>query len=160
MRAAFGALIAVILLGIFVYAIANAVSTASCIATNCGQSDTSSFTPGKELALSVIGGLLAALVTAELAVTRPGQQPMARTLGITKESFGGRGGQIASIIKIVTALYLLAWTATGLWAFVVGVLQHYKALQPLTDFGQTWLGLAITAVYAYFGIKPEDNVGR
>lgn len=53
-------------------------------------------------------------------------------------------------------LYLLIWVITGLAAFVVGSMQHDRVLQPLTDLGQSWLGLAVAAGYAYFGIKPQS----
>jgi len=31
---------------------------------------------------------------------------------------------------------------------------YFKEVPPLTTLGQAWLGLAVSAAYAYFGIKP------
>ena len=56
---------------------------------------------------------------------------------------------------LMTYGYLAVWIFTGLWAFIKGVMVHPKVLQPLTDLGQAWLGLAVASGYAYFGIKPR-----
>jgi hypothetical protein len=37
----------------------------------------------------------------------------------------------------------------------VGTLNHPGQVQPLTDLGQAWLGLAAAAAYSYFGVKPK-----
>ena len=62
------------------------------------------------------------------------------------------GGAIACIL-LGLYVYLAVWTLAGLAAFVVG-LRHPDVLQPLTDLGQSWLGLAVAAGYAYFQISP------
>jgi hypothetical protein len=149
MKALFGGLIAIVLLGLYVYSVAMGILVVKCVATpGCTSRPLSSFTDGMITALTLIGGLVSALVIAELAITRPGHTPGARTLE------GGTSTRVTNTVKIVTAVYLLVWVAAGLSAFVVGYMQHPKVLQPLTDLGQSWLGLAVAAAYVYFGIKP------
>jgi hypothetical protein len=60
-------------------------------------------------------------------------------------------------LKIVTIVYLIVWVILGLLAFIIGFLLHPGILQPLTDLGQAWLGLAVAAVYAYLQIKPQPQ---
>ena len=149
MKALFGGLIAIVLLGLYVYSVAMAILVVKCVSTpGCTSRPLSSFTDGMVTALTLIGGLVSALVIAELAITRPGYTPGARTLAT------GTSIRVTNIVKAITAVYLLVWVAAGLAAFVVGYMQHPKVLQPLTDLGQSWLGLAVAAAYVYFGIKP------
>ena len=68
--------------------------------------------------------------------------------------FKESGVRTIRVVKVVSVLYLLVWMGAGLWAFVVG-LQHPKELPALTNLGQSWLGLAVAAAYAYFGLRPE-----
>jgi uncharacterized PurR-regulated membrane protein YhhQ (DUF165 family) len=150
MRLALGGLIAVILLGLYVYSVIYGILVVDCVQTTaCTRYPLKAFTPGMIQALTLIGGLVSALVIAELAITKPGESPMARAI----ES--GSSDRKQNAIKIVTAVYLLVWVASGLAAYVVGQMQHPGVLQPLTDFGQAWLGLAVAAGYAYFGITPQ-----
>jgi hypothetical protein len=152
MKALFGGLIAIVLLGLYVYSVAMGILVVKCVSTpGCTSRPLSSFTDGMITALTLIGGLVSALVIAELAITRPGQTPGARMVGTREATASTR---VTNTVKIVTAVYLLVWVAAGLSAFVVGYMQHPKVLQPLTDLGQSWLGLAVAAAYVYFGIKP------
>ncbi|MET0395463.1 MAG: hypothetical protein ABW277_01420 [Longimicrobiaceae bacterium] len=160
MRLALGALIAVILLGLYVYSVVVGVLVVDCVTTPaCTRYPASAFTAGMVQVLTLVGGLVSALVIAELAITSPGEQVMARAL----ESAPSPRKQNA--VKVVTAVYLLVWLGAGLAAFVVGVMQHPTVLQPLTDFGLAWLGLAVAAAYAYLGLDPQrrpenDSNGR
>jgi hypothetical protein len=104
-------------------------------------------------ALTLIGGLVSALVIAELAVTKPGETPVARTLDVEKMS-----ARATTTVRIVTAVYLGVWTVAGLMAFFFGSMLYPKVLQPLSDLGQSWLGLAVAAAYAYLGTKPRGSV--
>lgn len=101
--------------------------------------------------LTLVGGLVSALVVAELAATKRGENPATRGLD-AKASSG-----VKHLVTVLTGLYLLVWLVAGLSAFVVGFMQHPGVLQPLTDLGQAWLGLAIATVYAYFGINPSET---
>src|SRR5215203_1949838 len=86
---------------------------------------------------------------AQLSVTEPGKPP---TLGSFRPE-----GRAATMVTGVVALYLLAWIATGLAALVVGVMLYPKVNQTLADIGTTWLGLAVSAAYAYFGLTPKQT---
>ncbi|HSN90250.1 MAG TPA: hypothetical protein VLS93_03385 [Anaeromyxobacteraceae bacterium] len=145
MKLFFGSLVAVVLLALHVYTIGVAVSVAGCVAAaGCQPTD---FTPALAATMSLTGGLVSALVIAELAVTDPGTPPFKRAL-----SQGASAGRV-KLVTAVAAIYLVAWLLGGLWAFVVGYLRHPGVVQPLTDLGQAWLGLAVAAGYSYFGIK-------
>lgn len=150
MRIAIGAVLAVILLGLYVYSVSFAILVVNCVSTpGCTSYPLSGFTDGMVQALTLVGGLVSALVVAELAVTKPGEAPMTRALEPTASV------TTQQTVKWVTIVYLIVWVATGLSAYVVGQMLHPKVLQPLTDLGQSWLGLAVAAGYAYFGIKPK-----
>jgi hypothetical protein len=47
------------------------------------------------------------------------------------------------------------WIGMGFAAFVVGELWFPDKVPALTTFAEAWLGLAVAAGYAYFGIEPS-----
>jgi hypothetical protein len=149
----FGGAIAVILLGLYVYAVIAAIVVTSCLSkgTGCTAYSKDSFTAGMALTMATVGGLVSALVIAELAITKPGESPVARVLNDNPSQ------KAMTILKITTIAYLSVWTLFGLLAFIVGYLQHPGVLQPLTDLGQSWLGLAVAAAYAYLGINQKND---
>jgi hypothetical protein len=143
MKLLFGGLIGVILLGLYVYAVVFAMMVATGMAPG-------PVTEGFASTMTTVGGLVSALVIAELAITKPGEAPVARALG----SDNVPAGATATRVLIgVTGVYLLVWVLTGLAAYVVGVMWYPAKEQHLTDLGQAWLGLAVAAAYAYFGIS-------
>jgi hypothetical protein len=149
MKTLFGGAIAVILLGIYLHLLRVAYLIVDCAGnTGCTTNTASSFNDVMVQTLNVIAGLVSALVIAELAVTQPGEAPMARVLtdGATQPS--------KTILKVVTIAYVVVWLIAGLVAFVKGMYDP-KALPALTSVGQSWLGLAVASAYAYFGIKPQ-----
>jgi hypothetical protein len=149
LRALFSTLIAVILLALYAAAVVFATSVARCLDTpGCLSLTAESFTTGFTLVLSTVGGLVSALVIAELAITAPGKAPAARLLPATPSP------RMTSALRVNTAGYLLIRLAAGLGVFVSGALLYPGKLQPLTDLGQAWLGLGVAAAYSYFGIKP------
>ena len=150
MKLAVGGLIVTILLGLYVYSVGVAVLVVKCVSTKgCTNYPLASFTDGMAQALALIGGLVSALVVAELAITKPGEPPLARAITSSPS------GMKPTTVKWLTWTYILVWIGAGLTAYVVGQMQHPNVLQPLTDFGQAWLGLAVAAGYAYFGINPD-----
>jgi hypothetical protein len=154
MKPLFGGFIAIILLCLFEYTVYEAIVVAKCVATTgCTTHTAADFTPGFAHAMNLIGGLVSALVIAELAVTEPGSSPVGRAI----VSVTVARPTLAQIASIITVLYLLVWVFTGLAAYVVGTMWWPQALQPLTDLGQGWLGLAVAAAYAYFGISPPGG---
>ncbi|WP_028079605.1 hypothetical protein [Solimonas soli] len=149
MKAIFGGLIATILLGIYLHLIRVGYLVADCMATaGCTKYPVGYFNDGMAQALAVVGGLVSALVIAELAATKPGEAPAARALA------AGATDRSKTLLKWVSAIYIVAWVVAGLSAFFVG-LYHPKELPPITNLGQAWLGLAVASAYAYFGIDPK-----
>lgn len=146
-RLIFGGILVCILLGIYVYLITVALRVV------LGTIPPDSFTPTMASTLSLIGGLVSALVIAELAVTTPGQPPGARILG-PDPTIGAK-----RVVLGVVVLYLAVWTMTGLAAFIWAFLKNQGVVATLTDLGQSWIGVAIAAGYSYFGIKPGQGGG-
>jgi len=107
-------------------------------------------TDGYIYVLTTVGGLVSALVIAQLSVTKPGSTPT--IAGSKPESTLG----IYATNTMVT-IYLLAWVFTGLAALVVGVMINPDVNKTISDLGTTWLGLAVSAAYAYFGIQPSET---
>src|SRR5215203_165965 len=150
--AAFGGLVAVILLLLFsastFYMVSSVISfcavTKPCVSPAAGLVG-----EGIVYVVTTVAGLVSALVIAQLSVTEPGKPP---TLGSFRPE-----GRAATMVTSVVALYLLAWIATGLAALVVGVMLYPKVNQTLADIGSTWLGLAVSAAYAYFGLTPKQT---
>jgi hypothetical protein len=57
-----------------------------------------------------------------------------------------------NILRWVTSIYILVWLGAGLSSFLIGM-DHPTTLPALTSVGQAWLGLAVAAGYAYFGLE-------
>jgi len=150
--AAFGGLVAVILLLLFsastFYMVSSVISF--CASTNpCVSPPAGLVGEGFVYVVTTVAGLVSALVIAQLSITEPGKPP---TVGSFRPE-----GRAATMVTSVVALYLLAWIATGLAALVVGVMLYPKVNQTLADIGSTWLGLAVSAAYAYFGLTPKQT---
>lgn len=95
--------------------------------------------------LAELGGLVSALVVAELAIARPGEAPAARIIAANASA------RMQRRLRVVTTIYLIVWFVAGFAAFMIGM-SYPKALPPLTSVGQAWIGIAIAAAYAYFGV--------
>ncbi len=150
MRQLFGGLIAVLLLGLYVYTVYEAIVVARCLGTSgCAEYTSDTFTLGYSHAMSLVGGLVSALVIAALAVSKPGEAVGARAIGVLESH--------PKVSSTVTGLYLLVWVIAGAAAYVFGTMLYPGKLQSLTDLGQSWLGLAVAAAYSYFGISPEGG---
>jgi hypothetical protein len=95
--------------------------------------------------LNTVGGLVSALVVSRMTITVPGSDPaMFRHFG---------EGQ-PPLVNFIVWCYLVIWTFTGLATLIVGVIIFPETCKTLSDFGTTWLGLAVAAGYAYFNIEP------
>ena len=150
--AAFGGLVAVILLLLFsasTFYMVNSVVSFCALTNPCLSPPAGLVGEGFVYVVTTVAGLVSALVIAQLSVTEPGKPP---TLGSFRPE-----GRAATMVTGVVALYLLAWIATGLAALVVGVMLYPKVNQTLADIGTTWLGLAVSAAYAYFGLTPKQT---
>ncbi len=111
---------------------------------------------GRIYVVATIGGLISALVIAELAVTPPGQDIAHRFVephdpSVTNET--PKKKIVRGVIKFFTYSYLLVWVALGLASLVIGVVLFPEASITLRAMGNTWLGLAVAAGYSYFGIR-------
>ncbi len=151
MKIIFGATISIVLLGIYVYLVRYGIEVSLCISdADCTKLDGADFSDRMSSSLALIAGLVSALVIAELSVTKPGEVPINRLIA------PGLPVPVKNLTKIVTGIYLLTWLLAGLAAFFYGYLQAAPdALPALSDLGQSWLGIAVGAGYAYFGIKPQ-----
>ncbi len=151
MKAAFGAIVSTVLLVIYVYLVWKAVDVVICSGSaSCASPTPEDFNDRMASSMALIGGLVSALVIAELAATKPGEAPASRLLTAGQQTTFGRRS-----LKIVTGIYLGVWLLTGLTAFFYGYLSHPGVLPPLADLGQGWLGIAVGAGYAYFGIEQK-----
>lgn len=143
-----GALISGILLLLYAYVLGDAISYA------WGWKDELAAgkrvpTDGALWILQALGSLVSALVAAQLAVApRPGDAR--RGLFV----LGGAEGKPATIIALA---YLLVWLALGFVAVIAGLVHYKYAVPALADFAKGWLGLAMAAAYAYFGIKAAGQ---
>lgn len=143
---AFGAILAFVLLALYCSSALHLVYLVYLV----GPDGTVTKEDGYIYVLTTVGGLVSALVIAQLSVTKPGSAP---TIGGAKpESTVG-----IYATNTVVAIYLLAWIFTGLAALVVGVMLCPKVNKTISDLGTTWLGLAVSAAYAYFGIQPSGG---
>ncbi len=152
MKIIFGAAISIVLLGIYVYLIKYGIEVSFCMSDeSCTDLSAANFTDRRASSLALIGGLVSALVIAELSVTKPGEVPTTRLIDPNLPV------RVQSLTKIVTGVYLLVWLLGGLSAFIFGYLNAPpNGIAALADLGQSWLGIAVGAGYAYFGIKPEE----
>jgi hypothetical protein len=148
MRLVFGGAIALILLVLYIFC----VSFGLMVAFGFRGYSPADFHSGYSSTLSLIGGLVSALVIAELAVTKPGETPIARNLDPASAAIGEN---VLNWVGRIAWFYVFCWILFGLATFVVGTLLYPTRLQVLTDHGQAWLGLAVTASYAYFGLNQK-----
>lgn len=98
--------------------------------------------------VNTIGGLVSALVIAQLAVTMPGKTPR---VGLSSP----RSDKDLFYLNIAVGSYLLIWVLTGLSSFIIGVILYQKASIALSNIGSNWLGLAVAATYSYLRIEPD-----
>ena len=144
-----GGLLACILLGIYAFLMWFAI--AAPLGENCDLVCQGSKFPDKmAAALLTIGALVSGVIIAELAITRPRQTPGAHLLDSSPSPTA------TQVLKLVVFAYLAVWVISGLTAFLVGLLKD-EVHKPLLDAGNAWLGLAIAAGYAFFGIDPNAN---
>lgn len=145
--------IPVILLVFYVFAIGAAISSTLLAVRQCrtyapcAQAFHAKRIEGVNLILNVVGGLVSALVVAELAITQPGNLPSAQIL---------RGRQTKStrkVVTIVTTAFVIVWLLGGAMSLLMYLL--YPSIIPaaLSEFAKAWLGLALASAYSYLGIK-------
>ena len=98
---------------------------------------------------TTVGGLVSALVIATLGITQPNNPPATYKVLRIDESTG------KVLTNVLIGLFMTVWLIAGVAALVVGVLCFPKVNQTVHDLGMAWIGLAVAALYAYFGIRPQ-----
>lgn len=105
-----------------------------------------------------VGGLVSALVVAVLGATRPNTSPTDIFQSQSIQSENQRRWYSFSI-----SAYMIVWLLVGLVTLIISVL-FADGVSPANliahDVGFAWSGMALAAVYAYFGIapnKPNDS---
>lgn len=144
----FGGLLATILLGFFIWSIVDGVS----IASSCKSSSncTNEFSANMSFLLNSLGGLIAATVVGVLGATQPGEYP-------SKNLFEKNlTGIVKSVAAYMPSFYILVWIVCGVVMVIFGFILYPEAVAPLNAQAKVWLGTAIAAVYAYFGITPDS----
>lgn len=146
----FGAVLAVILL--LLYAVTMGFLMAHVIICGPDTTCTAPFpiTSGMIFVLTTVSGLVSALVVASLAATQPGTNPSRQWVS------EGASESSKKKANYIVAIYLGVWVFAGLTALIIGVMIYPGVNQTLSDAGTTWLGLAVAAGYAYFGIRPDQ----
>lgn len=117
------------------------------------------YTPNSLLAADLVTGLVGSVVAVGLALEPPGTRVAA--------SHGKARRRVAALADAVTLqapslsarvreaigwAYLLVWLVIGLAAFLVAVMRP-TVPDIVFNTGWTWLGTAVAAAYAYFGIQ-------
>ena len=151
-----GGILSLTLLGLYIYSIIAASVARECSAaaiaavtqTNIKPCDAQKSNLGNvSLILNLIGGLVSATVVGVLAATKPNDLP---GKGIFNQSLDGAVQSLSAYIPLV---FILAWIFCGLTMVVFGLLIYENdPVPPLTAQAKAWLGAAVAAGYAYFGI--------
>jgi hypothetical protein len=145
MPAIVGGIIAVILLGIYIRLIVAGSVIIHCATHTCVPQPFA-FNDEMTFALSTISGLVSALVISQLAIAKPGESPGVALLGASPTA------RAVATVRIVSWSYVLAWLVSGCWIFMI-TMYHPTTLPTLTTLAHAWLGLAVAAGYAYFGLQ-------
>ena len=146
-------IIPAILLGFYVFAVGTAVNSTLLAARQCGTNAAcadafhANRIDGVNLILNVVGGLVSALVVAELAVTNPGELPSAQLLN---RRMSRSSKQLRTILSTA---FIIVWILCGVISIVIYVLYPNQTPAALSEFAKAWLGLALASAYSYLGIR-------
>ena len=162
----FGAIIAFVLFllygGTLLYMLVDVIDHGIKLKTN-PELEFDTFHAGITYVVTTIGGLVSALVIAHLAITPSGEDPAVSFTRSIEESSGfesmddGSKQKTISRSKTLVWIYLGGWLILGLSALVVGVLIYPEISKTISDIGTTWLGLAVSAAFSYFGLTPRKG---
>jgi uncharacterized membrane protein len=97
---------------------------------------------------NVVGGLVAAVIVANLAISKPGETPLSQVKVMSQE-YG------KSFMSTIIWIYIIIWLIVGLGAFFVGVIQRPEVSENLNEIGKSWLGILLGSTYAWFGIDHQ-----
>jgi len=143
-RLFFGGTLAIALLGLYIYSIIYALDFAGHCLPSCDLGDN-----GVAFLLQTIGALVSAVVVSELAVTSPTEVPGTRIADAIPAK--------ANIVKWLASTYIIIWLLSGIVLVVLGWIQHPNTVPQLASAAREWLGYAIAAAYAYFGVTPNHH---
>ncbi len=161
-RLILGGILSIALLGLYVYSISKAITVSNdCAALAKAVADKVPFAtlcdPQKSnlgnvsLILNLIGGLISATVVGVLAATKPNDLP---GRGIFKDKLGN---VIQGLSAYIPLAFVLAWIFCGLVMVIFGLLVYDSdPVPPLTAQAKSWLGAAVAAGYAYFGVDQTN----
>lgn len=138
----FGGMLAVIMLGFYIWAIIEGVKAT--------MGDASGFTPNMSYLLNTIGGLISATVVGVLGATEPGYFPAQKAFE------RNLSGTIRTVAGLMPSLFIFVWIGCGVAMVIYGFVLN-DSVAALSSQAKVWLGTAIGAVYAYMGIKPQPN---
>jgi hypothetical protein len=96
--------------------------------------------------ISLIGGIVSAVVIANLAMSDPGETPNSQV----REMAAAYGKKL---LNSIVWIYIIVWLLIGAGTFYVGVLRCPDVSETLNEMGKSWLGILAGALYAWFGIK-------
>ena len=140
----FGGLLAIIMLGFYIWSIVDAVSIAQCKA-NCRE-----FSTNMSYMLNALGGLISATVIGVLGATRAGEFP-------AQKSFEKNlSGTVKTVAAYMPSVFILVWIVCGVIMVIFGFIL-YDTVAPLSAQAKVWLGSAIGSVYAYLGVNPDHQ---
>jgi hypothetical protein len=96
--------------------------------------------------VTLLGGLVSAVVIGNLALTGPGAAPLTQVRMLAQD-YGKR------LMQAIVWTYIGVWLLIGLGSFYVGVIKCPDVSVTLNEIGKSWLGILVGAAYAWFGIK-------
>jgi hypothetical protein len=99
---------------------------------------------------NVVGGLVAGVIIANLALSKPGETPVTQVREISRE-YGKK------LLKTVIWSYISVWLLIGTAAFLIGVILFPEVNNTLNEIGKYWLGILLGSAYAWFGIKLNQS---
>mmetsp|Transcript_1056 Transcript_1056/g.1641 ORF Transcript_1056/g.1641 Transcript_1056/m.1641 type:complete len:317 (+) Transcript_1056:88-1038(+) len=180
-RALFGCMFAYVVLGIWIYTIIRFIvfiNYYGCVGSyeaeqeQEGDSDLSEcihvFTGKLACAHTITFGLISAVVIQETGSSDDTAKE--RLSSITKPILKRRQAKNAnifqramcSVIVLLPAVYVVSWTAFGLWCFLYSMSapEADGSSGPLFYTGEVWLGITIRASYTFFGVSESDSPSK
>jgi len=157
----FGLILAFLLLCFYIFTWGMMISAVS--AFPASSPGTQFLTAGFFKIASQSAGIASALAIAILGATPPEKAP--------KFEYLGDHGNAQSSKGILTSLYLAAWILIGALAVFHGVISELdiskldgkkppeailNAHSNLEMYGLTWFGMALSAVFVYFKLRPSN----
>ena len=107
------------------------------------------FPEGITKVVTLIGGLVSALVVAHLAKA----DDVRSLFTVYLRPQPSRTSQ--QVLAFLIGSYIFLWFVVGLAALIVSVVMYPGVKNVVPEIGMSWLGVALAAVYALFGLKSR-----